>query len=288
MISKVNFSINTLCAVAFLGFTAFSFGKTISADSYVTDPPTIIKPVSTDLSQVVFYNDKDNKKDKVANIYLDKHLQSSLKPGEYTQFCVMPGEHTIESYINDEPEYKGKRQPKSMAILKADHTYFLSATANGIPVSVSSEIAAKKLPGYLITTVKNRAVAAVACKYGQTGENVSIQFPFGKYSVDSLNPKEMEKLKAFASGLVKTGNYQKIQVIGFTDSIGQLKNNFDFSQQRANSVGNELKKLGIRSNAISALGAGSNGLQVECITSNKDVKIQCEQQNRRVIIYVTH
>jgi OmpA-OmpF porin, OOP family len=288
MISKVNFSINTLCAITVLGLSAFSFGKTFSADSYITDPQTIIKPVSSDLSQVVFYNDKNNDKNKVANIYLDKHLQSSLKPGEYTQFCVMPGEHTIESYMNDEPEYKGKRESKSMAILKADHTYFLSATASGIPVSVSSEIAAKRLPGYLITSVKNRAVSAVACKYGQTSENASIQFPFGKYTVDAITPEEMAKLKAFAAGLVKTGNYQKIQVIGFTDSIGQLKQNFDLSQQRANSVSDELKKLGIRPSAISALGAGSNGLQVECQTSDKNVKIQCEQGNRRVLIYVTH
>lgn len=175
-----------------------------------------------------------------------------------------------------------------MAVLKADHTYFLAATAKGIPVSVSSEFAGKRLPGYLFTSVKNRALAAVACQYSPTSENASIQFPFGKYTVESIEPSEMAKLMTFADGLVKTGNYQKIQIIGFTDSIGQLKQNFDLSQQRANSVRDELKKLGIRPGAISALGAGSNGLQVECQTSDKNIKIQCEQGNRRVLIYVTH
>lgn len=83
-------------------------------------------PVVANVSQVVFYRtDSLKPASGGANIYLDGHYHTSLMPGGFTSFCVRPGVHTLGGYVQDAPDYRGKRGERFSAELKGGHTYFL-------------------------------------------------------------------------------------------------------------------------------------------------------------------
>lgn len=84
-----------------------------------------------------------------ANIYIDGRFHTSLQAGGFTEFCLVPGNHTIGAYQHDAPLYKGKTEDLYRVKLEAGKTYFIKvANADGsAPVPVQRVKAEKELQG---------------------------------------------------------------------------------------------------------------------------------------------
>ena len=68
--------------------------------------------------------------------------------------------------------------------------------------------------------------------------------------------KEIKKIKDFKKFIDQTDLYVLIQ--GHTNNIAEAKYNFNLSEQRAKTVMNELKHLGLKSNQVKAMGFGES------------------------------
>ena len=78
---------------------------------------------------------------------------------------------------------------------------------------------------------------------------------------------------------------KSIKIVGYTDPIGSESSNLKLSQNRANSVKNELVKQGVASSKILAYGAGESEQVKTCSESlSKKELIECLAPNRRVTI----
>src|SRR5476649_859850 len=97
-----------LFKTALIGMALCSAPKLMAVEAF-GDPYTAVSPVSTEQAQVVYYRAKAlNSEDGAAHVYVDREFQSALLPGGFTTFCVAPGSHTVGSYSQDAPQYKGK------------------------------------------------------------------------------------------------------------------------------------------------------------------------------------
>ena len=105
-------------------------------------------------------------------------------------------------------------------------------------------------------------------------------FAFDK---SDLRPEGRAKLQEFASSLNQVGQYNSINVSGYTDRLGSNAYNMRLSQARANSVKNYLVSLGVPSHKIHAQGYGESNPVVQCDGSGAQL-ISCLQPNRRVEI----
>lgn len=108
---------------------------------------TPLMRVNVDQAQIVIFRLQGSK--AAAHIYVDSEFQSSLRPAEYTAFCLPAGRHTIESYFNDAPTYRGKSLPEWKVNLKGGKTYFLRVmdNMNGKPQPIRRADAEKSLGG---------------------------------------------------------------------------------------------------------------------------------------------
>ncbi|VXD01318.1 conserved exported hypothetical protein [Enterobacterales bacterium 8AC] len=82
-----------------------------------------------------------------ANVYVDGHYHTSLLPGGFTTFCLVPGEHTLGAYQHDAPLYRGKTEELYRVKLEAGKTYFIKVSDDGksAPVSVTRAEAEQEL-----------------------------------------------------------------------------------------------------------------------------------------------
>ncbi|KMV66893.1 hypothetical protein AI29_16170, partial [bacteria symbiont BFo2 of Frankliniella occidentalis] len=119
--------------------------------------------VSNNDSRIVFFNDGSVSGNNSVNVYVDKHFNTALKPNEYTIFCVVPGEHSLESYLNDAPKYTGKNHPQMTAMTKGGHTYFLSVTSQGTPLAVTQEAGARATNNARLSQFINRSPSVIPC-----------------------------------------------------------------------------------------------------------------------------
>jgi outer membrane protein OmpA-like peptidoglycan-associated protein len=104
-----------------------------------------------------------------------------------------------------------------------------------------------------------------------------VLFDFGRYT---LKQDAREKL-AKVSGILLAHPDIKLQVEGYTDSVGSDEFNQKLSEQRADSVRDYLVSQGIAADSITAKGFG----KANPVASNDDAKGR--QQNRRVEIVVS-
>ena len=103
------------------------------------------------------------------------------------------------------------------------------------------------------------------------------------FDSSNLRPEGQRKLQEFAAGLSKIGEYDAVEVAGYTDRLGADSYNLRLSQDRANSVRNYLVNLGVPGHKVSAQGYGKSNPVVQCDGSGNEL-IACLQPNRRVEI----
>jgi outer membrane protein OmpA-like peptidoglycan-associated protein len=106
----------------------------------------------------------------------------------------------------------------------------------------------------------------------------SILFEIDKSDLKPGAERTLEKVAAF---LAEYSN-RSVLVEGFTDSLGAADYNQNLSERRAETVVNELEKLGISSSRLSARGYGED-YPVASNSSNAG-----RQQNRRVELIIAN
>jgi outer membrane protein OmpA-like peptidoglycan-associated protein len=123
----------------------------------------------------------------------------------------------------------------------------------------------------------NRVLPTTDTPRGLEANLSDVLFATGKYE---LQPNAREALARF-SGIVLAHPGLKMQIEGYTDSVGSDTLNQTLSENRANSVRAYLIAQGIDPTAVSALGYGKSNP----VASNDTA--QGRQQNRRVEIIIS-
>jgi OOP family OmpA-OmpF porin len=234
------------------------------------------------------YRGNDSGK-QAAHVYIDGQLQSALMPGGYTVFCTPMGEHSVESYIGDAPQYVGKRNPQSYAKLAGGQPYVLEASLNGsTPVVHSGKDAQQSLQGKRRQIhVISRAASVVPC---QTETTISLRsdvlFKFAKSSINDLTPEGRAMLTKAVQDIKQEGNVSRIEVVGHADPIGKAKANQLLSQRRAETVRKFLIGQGIQSQLVEASGRGASEPVVHCDAGKRAAQVACNAPNRRVELVI--
>ncbi|MGU3522787.1 hypothetical protein ACLBW2_06745 [Enterobacteriaceae bacterium C23F] len=84
-----------------------------------------------------------------ANVYIDGRFHTALQAGGYSEFCLVPGNHTLGAYQHDAPLYPGKTEELYRVKLEAGKTYFIKVASSGAaaPMPVLRAKAEKELQG---------------------------------------------------------------------------------------------------------------------------------------------
>lgn len=254
-----------------------------------------LSPVSAEQARVVYYRPASLTGEKPANIYVDGEFHTSLLAGGYTVFCVAPGTHSLGSYVNDAPDYQGKRAQSWTDKLAAGKTYYIRANLDdsGRPLVVSQqqaqqELLSTKRQAHLLS----RASSVQRCQEGTTEAydkyafSSDLLFRFGSANSNDISAQGREALSSFASMLKKENAAQRhIIVTGFTDPIGSDSSNMALGQRRAEAVKALLIAQGMNAANITAQSMGESQVDTNCSGSLQEQKA-CYASERRVIISV--
>jgi len=245
--------------------------------------------VSNNDSRIVFFNDGSVSGNNSVNVYVDKHFNTALKPNEYTIFCVVPGEHSLESYLNDAPKYTGKNHPQMTAMTKSGHTYFLSVTSQGTPLAVTQEAGARATNNARLSQFINRSPSVIPCTEKKiTDDKFTVTFSFNGSQLADIPAAELKSFEDWAKRVYSEKNYRRIEITGHSDNVGQNDYNYTLSERRAKVIRDVLTNIGIESNSIVVKGKGDSDIKVTCERgSGVSTKI-CNQTNRRVTVTVTN
>lgn len=248
-----------------------------------------VESVISQQAQVVMYRGLDAGKE-AAHVYIDGQLQSALMPGGYTRFCVPAGEHSLESYIGDAPQYAGKRNPQSYAKLDGGQTYVLEAPLNGgTPIVHTGADAERSLQGMRRQIhVISRSASVVPC---QTQTKLTLRsdvlFAFGKSRYQDLTVEGRAMLgQAVQDIKEKSSNISSIEVVGHADPIGSAEANQRLSLRRAQTIRTVLLEEGIDGQLVQASGRGSSEPVVQCDNSARNSRVSCNAPNRRVELII--
>ncbi|MBD9517418.1 OmpA family protein [Pseudomonas sp. PDM22] len=278
--------------LAVLGL-AVSQGAVAATKSIYGETYTREEHVIAQQAQIVMFRGNDGGK-QAAHVYIDGQLQSALMPGGYTVFCTPAGEHSVESYIGDAPQYTGKRNPQSYAKLDGGQTYVLEAPVGAnqsTPIVHTGKDAEQSLQGMRRQIhVISRAASVVPCQT-QTKTTVGLRsdvlFKFGKSGYNDLTPEGHAQLRQVVQQIQGQGDaIQSIEVVGHADPIGKALANQRLSLQRAETVRRVLLEQGIRSELVQASGRGSSEPVVQCNSGSLKSRIACNEPNRRVELVI--
>lgn len=291
---NINIAVLTLAAGLF-SVTALAesvHNNPLSADSSVANGYRPVAKVVPELAQVVFYYPQGT---LPATINVDRELQSALLPGEFTVFCVAPGGHAIESYFQDQPVYQGKQNPAHQLDVKGSETYFLQVNpgANGSTAALVERATAEADLQSMRkqTRIINRASQVKPCEYVNGGGAVliqeGIQFRFGKSNYGSILPSSVAKLENVVAFLKQGNNVSDIQLVGYTDAIGNPVANQHLSQARADTIREALIGAGVSPHVISNVsGMGVAQSAEGCVANASHQGAGCNVNSRRVDIIV--
>lgn len=250
-----------------------------------------VESVVKQQAQVVMFRGKDAGK-QAAHVYIDGQLQSALMPGGYTVFCTPAGEHSLESYIGDAPQYSGKRNPQSYAKLEGGQTYVLEAPVGpnqSTPIVHTDQDAEQSLEGMRRQIhVISRAPSVVPCK---TETKLSLRsdvlFQFGKSGYNDLTSDGHTQLRRMVEELKQSDEHiNSIEVVGHADPIGGDKVNQRLSRERAETIRKVLLEQGIQSQLVHASGRSSAEPVVQCNSGSRSERIACNAPNRRVELLI--
>jgi OOP family OmpA-OmpF porin len=287
-----------LIYAALFGFPALAYavsGKVFDS-TYVPAPP-----IGEDQAQVVYYRNEDGVQRKsAAHVYIDREFHTGLLPGGFTTFCLSPGAHTLGAYLDDIPNYQGKRGNLYQASLQGGKTYYLRVREDGntFPQPVTRDEAERDL-----TTSRkqahalSRAASVESCRYYgylvdesrfKTYELSSdVLFSFGKSEVSDISTSGRLAVTRLIDELRRDeAQLKHVQVVGHTDPIGNEAQNQQLGQLRANSLRELLITQGIPDSIISAVSAGNREPVVYSCYGSRTQQISCFAPNRRVVVKV--
>jgi len=248
--------------------------------------------VVPELAQIVFFYPKG---EIPATIYVDRELQSALMPGEFTVFCVAPGPHAIESYFNDKPLYEGKKNPARQINARGGETYFLHVNpgTRGSTTALEERATAEEALRTMRkqTRIINRASQVKPCEYVNGNDVVLIQesilFRFAKGNYAGIVPESVAKLNNIVRFLRQGNGIKEIQLVGYTDAIGNRDANLRLSEERAQTVLEALVRSGVSPNIIRNIsGMGVAQAAEGCGVSASQQNSGCNSNSRRVDIIV--
>ncbi|MBP5949295.1 OmpA family protein [Pseudomonas sp. P42] len=270
-------------------------GKVFDA-AYVSVPP-----IGDDQAQVVYYRLQAGvQRQGSAHVYVDREFHTGLLPGGYSTFCLAPGSHTLGAYLDDTPDYKGKRSDLYQASLQGGKTYYLRVREDGntFPQPVKREEAERELvTSRMQAHTLSRAASIEACRHYDYLVDESrfkhyelssdVLFAFGKSASDDISAQGRKAVRELIDELQRDdAQIRHVQVVGHTDPIGDEAKNQHLGQLRANTLRELLIAGGIPDSVISAASAGNREPVVFSCYGNRVQQIACYAPNRRVVVKV--
>lgn len=248
--------------------------------------------------QIVFFRENSlNPEMPPAHLYVDRQFHAALLPNGYVRFCVRPGAHTLEAYMNDAPGYEGKGTPRAQANLKGGNTYFMKVTeaGGGTPTPLRRVDAERELIGmYEQVHAISRSASVEPCIVDSdesaivAAEN-SFLFAFNGRDFSGMLPESQDALNRLVQR-ISSGDSSTIRatVTGYSDSIGNNASAQQISNHRARSVANILIDSGLPAGNVTLIGQGSASPVVDCPASMPwDERVACNQPNRRVEVQLS-
>lgn len=247
--------------------------------------------VDTNNAQVVIYRARDNGTSSVADVYVNGELQSALRTGEFSVFCVSPGRHAVESYLDDEPFYKGKTTLQSQIQLAGGETYFIetgSKPGTGTPTLVKRADAENRLLSYTLSPVVNRASSVKPCVYsGNMSELGNVLFAFAGSAAEDMEVGGQDVIGSMAAYLRNRHQIARVNIIGHADPVGNPASNHQLSLQRAETVKQLLVLNGVSDEILFPNGQGSSDPVIECKGQMSVMERNaCNRVNRRVDVLI--
>lgn len=173
-------------------------------------------------------------------------------------------------------ELQAQQESQARAAAEAKSQQDAQAAAQAQQAAAQSELEKQQLRAALLQQF-NRILPTTDTPRGLKANLADVLFATGKYE---LQPNAREALAKF-SGIVLAHLGLKMQVEGYTDSVGTDTLNQTLSENRANSVRAYLIGQGIDPNSITAVGYGKSNP----VASNDTAPGR--QQNRRVEIIIS-
>lgn len=264
----------------------------LSAAMASAEPYRPVPTVVPEQVQVVMYYPQGT---VPATVYVDRELQSALLPGEFTVFCVTPGAHAIESVFNDQPLYQGKRNPTQQLPAEGGETYFVQINpgTSGNTAALEARPQAESILSGLRKHSRfvNRASQVKGCSYINAYGVVLIQeqvlFRFARSDASGILPESQGKLTNVVKYIKQSNNVKEIQLVGYTDAIGDRDANLTLSTERANTVRAMLINQGVKPQMINnTMGQGVAQTAEGCGTRASQQDDGCNVNGRRVDILV--
>lgn len=173
-------------------------------------------------------------------------------------------------------ELQAQQESQARAAAEARSQQDAQAAAQAQQAAAQSELEKQQLRAALLQQF-NRILPTTDTPRGLKANLADVLFATGKYE---LQPSAREALAKF-SGIVLAHLGLKMEVEGYTDSVGTDTLNQTLSENRANSVRAYLIGQGIDPNSITAVGYGkSNPVESNDTPAGR-------QQNRRVEIIIS-
>lgn len=261
-------------------------------------PYSAVAPVSDGQAQVVYYRAATSQLPGSANVYVDREFHTSLLPGGYSTFCVVPGSRTLGAYIGDAPTYKGKTTDLYSANLEGGKTYFLKVRDNGsgAPQAVTRAEAERELAGSRAQVqALSRASKVQQCNvldmpvaqfkdYALSGD---VLFAFGKSGYQDISSRGRIAILELITQLNREhAKLDRIEVVGHTDPIGSYQANQALGLKRAQTVRRLLIDGGLPAATVVARSAGSSEPVTDDCYGSKAEQVACNAPNRRVVVRV--
>lgn len=285
-----------LLACPVVAAPATEVARKVFAGAYVKVPP-----IGDDQTQVVYYRMEQGVQRKgAAHLYVDREFHSGLLPGGYSAFCLAPGAHTLGAYLDDTPEYKGKRSDLYQATLQGGKTYYLRVREDGNtwPQPVARQEAERELVNTRdqIHAV-SRASSVEACRHYAylTDESrfkrydlsSDVLFASGASARKDISAAGYKAVQGLINELRQDhAQVRHVQVVGHTDPIGEESYNQKLGQARADTLRDMLIAGGIPDSLISSTSAGNREPLVFTCYGDRAQQTACYAPNRRVVVKV--
>lgn len=258
-------------------------------------------------SRVYVYRMGDTGSAKPVNIYLNGRYHASLMRGAYSEFCLAPGKVTFRAAPDDAYQLEiGKHTMLGSTLnTQAGQAIFLrlqdsgTMTVSAQPLTEQQALPELRRTRRQIHTI-SRAPAVQECNNAvESPALAQAPEPQREYALetDALFEFGDSELRAMGFNAIETliqqvrkdySQFDRIRVIGYTDTIGSIEYNKRLSQQRADTVARHLATRGLQpKQGIQSEGRWSLDLpKPHCNSNDTPANRVCHAPNRRVVIVV--
>jgi OmpA-OmpF porin, OOP family len=285
----------------------------VSIEAY-GEPFTKSKAVAAQQSKFVVYRSNMVFTSQPINIYLNGSYHTSLLKGGFSEGCLAPGSLSMQTILDDASrQHTGKLEPGQRFQFDGGKTIYLRIQESSLvapvlqvvnPATAQSELKNTRRQIHTVSRAKALkdcmdaeevaplapVVAAVVVPKNDPEYKYALEadtlFNFGKSELRATGYNVIEGLVQKVKKEYKL--VEHIRVEGYTDAIGSKKINDKLSQDRANTVAEQLRAGGLTpSKGIRTVGRGSTELIItECGNTPTQKNKQCQAPNRRVEVLV--